>query len=409
MTVFVLGGAQTDFARRWSKENLDLFGGMKEVVLGGSDATGIELSEIDVTHVGNFVGEALSGQGHLGGFVSSIDPALVGKPAARHEAACASGSVAAMAALADIEAGFYDLACVVGIEEMRTIHGDEAAKHLGAAAWVGREAQDARYVWPFMFSELMRVVDERYGLDERHLWAFAKQAFQHGKNNPLAQTRRWSFTAASFSADEEANPHIEGRVRRQDCGQITDGAAVVFLASERFARAWAQRRSLHVDDIPRVLGWGHRVGPMSLGEKLELQPSKDDVLFPHVRDAVTDARRRAQVAADTSDIDAVELHDCFSITGYVLLEHLGIAPPGRAFEAIEDERIGMKGSTPVNPSGGLIGLGHPVGATGVRMLLDAWRQTSGQAGDMQVDDAKRVQTLNIGGSATTAVSFVVGR
>lgn len=409
MTVFVLGGAQTDFARRWSKEGLDLFEGMREVVLSGADATGIELFEIDVSHVGNFVGECLSGQGHLGGFMASIDPLLAGKPAARHEAACASGSVAALAAMADIEAGFYDLACVVGIEEMRSIDGDEAAHHLGAAAWVGREATEARYVWPFMFSELMEIVDGRCGLDESYLRAFAKQAFDNAKHNPHAQTRRWSFTDASFSADDEANPRIEGRVRRQDCGQITDGAAVTFLASERFAREWAKRRGTTLESTPRILGWGHRVGPMSLREKIEAQPSADQVLFPHVHDAVLHARRRAEVGSSVEGIDVIELHDCFSITGYVLLEHLGLAKPGRAFEAIEDGRIGMKGSTPVNPSGGLIGLGHPVGATGVRMLYDAWRQTSGNAGDMQVEGARRAQTLNIGGSATTAVSFVVGR
>ena len=409
MTVFVLGGAQTDFARRWSKEGLDLFSGMREVVLRGAEETGVDLFEIDVTHVGNFVGECLSGQGHLGGFMASIDPVMVGKPAARHEAACASGSVAALAALADLEAGFYDLACVVGIEEMRSIHGDEAARHLGAAAWVGREATDARYVWPYMFSELMEIVDGRYGLDERHLWAFAEQAFANAKRNPHAQTRRWSFGESSFSDDDEANPRIEGRVRRQDCGQITDGAAVVFLASERFARDWAARRGTTLESVPRIMGWGHRVGPMSLREKVELQPAADQVLFPHVRSAVLDARRRAAIGESVEGVDVFELHDCFSITGYVLLEHLGIAPPGRAFEAIEDGRTAMRGATPVNPSGGLIGLGHPVGATGVRMLFDAWRQTSGRADDMQVDGARRAQTLNIGGSATTAVSFLVGR
>lgn len=408
MSVFVLGGAQTDFARRWSKEGLDLFEGMREVVLAGASVSGIDLFEIDVTHVGNFVGECLSGQGHLGGFMASIEPLLAGKPAARHEAACASGSVAALAAIADIEAGFYDLACVVGIEEMRSVDPEEAAHHLGAAAWRGREATDARYVWPFMFSELMEIVDGRWGLDEKHLWAFAKQAFDNAKRNPHAQTRRWQHTDASFSADDEANPRIEGRVRRHDCGQITDGAAVVFLASERFARDWAKRRGTTLEATPRVLGWGHRVGPMSLSEKIEAQPEKDQVLFPHVRDAVLHARRRAEIGDTVEGIDVVELHDCFSITGYVLLEHLGIARPGRAFEAIEDGRIGPKGSIPVNPSGGLIGLGHPVGATGVRMLFDAWRQIRGCAGEMQIEGARRAQTLNIGGSATTAVSFVVG-
>jgi acetyl-CoA C-acetyltransferase len=408
VTVFVLGGAQTDFARRWSRESLGTFEGMDEVLRSGADAAQIELSEIDVTHVGNFAGEQFTGQGHLGGFVASLDASLVGKPASRHEAACASGSVALLAAMADIDAGYYDLACVLGVEEMRNVDGEQAAKLLGAAAWVGKEAQQARYLWPFMFNELIDVVEQRHGLDERHLWAFSEMAYKNAKRNPLAQSRRWTFGEVSFSNDANANPSIEGRIRRQDCGQVTDGAASMFFASEAFATKWAARRGVSLDSVPRLLGWGHRVGPMSLKEKIQLQPKSDEVLFPHVRDAALDARRRSGLAPSVDAIDAIELHDCFSITGYVLLEHLGLAPVGRAFEAIEDERIAPGGTCPVNPSGGLIGLGHPVGATGVRMLLDGWRQVSGKAGDMQVEGAKRVQTLNIGGSATTAVSFIVG-
>lgn len=406
MTVFVLGGAQTDFARRWSKEEVGIFEGMGEVLRAGAHEAQIELPEIDVTHVGNFAGEQFTGQGHLGGFVASLDPSLVGKPASRHEAACASGSVALLAAMADIEAGYYDLACVLGVEEMRNVPGEQAAQHLGAAAWVGKEALEARYLWPFMFNELIDIVEQRHGLDEKHLWAFSEMAYKNAKRNPFAQSRRWTFGDTSFSADATANPSIEGRVRRQDCGQVTDGAASVFLASEAFATKWASRRGVALASIPRLLGWGHRVGPMSLQEKVQLQPSSKDVLFPHVRGAVDDARRRAGLGVDA--IDAVELHDCFSITGYVLLEHLGLTPVGRAFEAIEDGSIADGGRCPVNPSGGLIGLGHPVGATGVRMLLDGWRQVSGSAGDTQVEGAGRVQTLNIGGSATTAVSFVIG-
>jgi acetyl-CoA C-acetyltransferase len=90
------------------------------------------------------------------------------------------------------------------------------------------------------------------------------------------------------------------------------------------------------------------------------------------------------------------------------IDHLGLTAPGESWKAIEDGDIAMGGKLPINPSGGLIGAGHPVGATGVRMLLDAWKQTAGQAGDYQVEGARTVQTLNIGGSTTTTVSFVVG-
>lgn len=111
--------------------------------------------------------------------------------------------------------------------------------------------------------------------------------------------------------------------------------------------------------------------------------------------------------AGVETIDAVETHDCFAMTEYMAIDHLGLTAPGEAWKAVESGDIEIGGKLPVNPSGGLIGLGHPVGATGVRMLLDAHRQVTGQAADNQVEGARRVQTLNIGGSTTTTVSFIV--
>ena len=95
------------------------------------------------------------------------------------------------------------------------------------------------------------------------------------------------------------------------------------------------------------------------------------------------------------------------MTEYMAIDHLGLTAPGEAWKAVEAGDIEIGGKLPINPSGGLIGLGHPVGATGVRMLLDAHRQVTGQAADNQVEGARRVQTLNIGGSTTTTVSFIV--
>ena len=105
----------------------------------------------------------------------------------------------------------------------------------------------------------------------------------------------------------------------------------------------------------------------------------------------------------------IETHDCFSITEYAAIEHFGLAPPGEGYKRIEDGSIELGGRCPVNPSGGLIGCGHPVGATGARQLLDTYLQVSGKAGEYQVDGAKRVATLNIGGSATTNVVHIIGR
>jgi len=106
-------------------------------------------------------------------------------------------------------------------------------------------------------------------------------------------------------------------------------------------------------------------------------------------------------------VDVVELHDCFSITALMLLHHLGLGAPEELSRRIADGQFSGEGQCVVNPGGGLVGLGHPVGATGVRMVLDAARQVTDRAGETQVRGARRAQTLNIGGSATTTVSFVL--
>jgi acetyl-CoA C-acetyltransferase len=404
--IYMLGGAQTDFAENWSRSNKSMFDLFSDGVLAALANTRLEPKDIGVGHVGNFVGELFTGQGMLGGYFGHVHPDFSGMPASRHEGACASGSLAVLAAMADLESRRYEMACVAGIELMRNVPGEVAAEYLGAAAWVGREALGAKYVWPAMFSELCDVYEERYGLEYAHLAEISKINFGNARNNPNAQTRKWQFTEESFTQDDEANPVIEGRMRKQDCGQVTDGAAVLILASEQKAAEYARERGLALDALPYIKGWGHRTAPMMLDTKLK-ESCDGGYVLPSTRGAITDAYARAGIAGP-EDLDAIETHDCFSITEYMAIEHFGLTAPGEAWQAVESGRIAMEGDLPINPSGGLIGQGHPVGATGVRMLLDAACQTTGQAGDMQVAGAKTIATYNVGGSGTTNVSFIVG-
>ena len=405
--VYILGGWQSDFARNWAREGLDLAGAFAEALEQGLAATGLEPRDIECGHVGNFVAELFAKQGLLGGFFGLVHPDLDGLPTARHEAACASGSVAVLAATAEIEAGRYDLACVLGIEQMRNVPGRTAAEHLGAAAWTGYEFADAEFVWPRAFSDLAEEYDRRHGLKYEHLMRIAELNFANGRRNPNAQTRGYAFADTSFSACDTHNPVVEGRTRKLDCGQVTDGASVIFLASDRKAAEYAARRGIALSDLSRIAGWGHRSAPIGYAHKVRASAGQPYV-FPQVRRAIMDARDRAGIA-DVAQIDLIETHDCFTATEYMAIDHLGLTPPGESWRAIEEGVIDFDGACPVNPSGGLIGLGHPVGATGVRMLLDAHKQVTGAAGDYQVEDARRVQTLNIGGSTTTTVSFVVER
>jgi acetyl-CoA C-acetyltransferase len=403
---YILGGWQSDFSKNWARQGMDFADAFAEVVGEGLAAVDLEPGDIDTGHVGNFVGDLFAGQGLLGGFFGLVHPDFDGMPTSRHEAACASGSVSILAATAEIEAGRYDTACVVGIEMMRNVSGQQAAVNLGAAAWAGHEFEDATFLWPRAFSDLGEEYDRRYGLKYEHLMRIAEINFANARRNPNSQTRQWAFNDRSFTTDDEANPVVEGMIRKNDCGQVTDGSAVVFLASDAYAADYAKARNIPLESLARIKGWGHRSAPISYERKIRASEGQPYV-FPQVRRAIEDARARAGIT-DIAQIDAVETHDCFTTTEYMAIEHLGLTAPGEAWKAIEAGDIEIGGKLPINASGGLIGVGHPVGATGVRMALDAVKQVTGQAGDYQVEGAKNVQTLNIGGSTTTTVSLLVG-
>jgi acetyl-CoA C-acetyltransferase len=406
MAIHLLGGYQTDFARVWSREGLDYTDMMREAIDGALASCLLEPDDIEAIHVGNAFGELYRGQGHLAAMVAQVKPEFFGKPAMRHEAACASSSLGVLAASAEIEAGRYDCIMVLGVEEEKNLPGDQASQVQNAASWQGHEGLDCKFVWPAVFGRIAMEYDERYGLDRRYLNRIAEINMGNAKRNPRAQTRSWKFRAETFTDDDEFNPVIEPGTRRQDCGQITDGAVAVVLASDRFMQRYAARRGARVNEFPQILGWGHTNAGIRFLDKLE-RSKGEEYMFPHVRKAITDAWRRAGIDG-VGSLDGIETHDCFTSTEYMAIDHFGLTAPGQSWQAIDSGLVEIDGRCPVNASGGLIGVGHPVGATGARLLLDAGRQVTGTAGDYQVAGARTYGTLNIGGSLGTVVSFVVG-
>jgi acetyl-CoA C-acetyltransferase len=404
--IYVLGGYQTDFARNWQKENKHIVAMMREAVRGGLEATGIDPRDVQVGHVGNFAAELYAMQGHLGAFLVDLDPAFSGLPTSRHEAACASGSIAILAASAEIEAGRYDLAMVVGVEQMKTVDPAKGGDFLGTAAWYEREAKGIEFPFPKLFGRLGDEYDKRFGLKDEHLAHISAVNYSNAKRNPNAQTRSWYMTEEHARSQDKFNSVIGGRIKVSDCSQVTDGAASLFLASEACAGGYAKKRGLKLEAIPRLLGWGHHTAPIEFSTKVA-ESANNAYVLPHTRQAILDALRRAGVG-DCWGLDAIETHDCFTTSEYMAIDHFGLTPPGDSWKAVEEGVIEMGGKLPINPSGGLIGCGHPVGATGTRQVLDAFLQVSGQCGDYQVERARRVATLNIGGSGTTSVAFVVG-
>jgi acetyl-CoA C-acetyltransferase len=404
--VYILGGYQSDFARAVSREGKDISDLVREATTGALEACRLDASAIRTVHVGNAFAEAQRKQGHLGAMVAQVVPELWGVPAMRHEGACASSSLAVLTAMAEIEAGRYDCALVLGVEEFRNLPGDVASQNQNSAAWAGHEDIDCRFMWPATFGLLAQEYAERYGLDRAHLNRIAEINYANARRNPLAHTRAWRFGDAAFTDDDTANPPIEPGIRRQDCGQVSDGACAIVLASARVAEEYARRHGATLARLPRIQGWGHRNAGLRYRDKVERSRGERWV-FPHLRGAIEDAFSRAGIAG-VEQVDGIELHDCFTITEYMAIEHFGITAPGEAWRAVESGAIAPGGRIPVNPSGGLIGCGHPVGATGARMLYDAARQVTGTAGEMQVEGARRFATLNIGGSCATVASFVVG-
>ncbi len=355
--------------------------------------------------VGNFIAEQYISQGHLGAFLTEVDSAFYGVPSARYEAACASSSVALDAAITKIASGDYDVAVVVGWELMKTVDSKIGGDILGRAAYYEKEGKGIEFPFPKLFGRLADEILKKYDVDEQRfmdsLAMISTINYANAKRNPLAQTRKWFMSyEQARTRGTETNPIVGGRLAVSDCSQVTDGAAVVVLASENYIK------KRNIKDKPVVKGFGHRVAPMLFDKKIaDSQPSP--YILPWTRQAVLDAYRRSGLAVN--DIDVFETHDCFTSSEYAAVSAFGITEPGKEYQAIEDGTIAFAGRKPINPSGGLIGCGHPVGASGARMFLDLFKQVTEQAGKYQVSGVNNAMMLNIGGSATTNYVFVVGR
>lgn len=411
--VYVLGGAQTDFERNWYKEGKNVIALLREVLEESLKSCGMSFSDVSELNkknkiacfVGNFIAEKYIDQGHLGALLTEVDSAFYGVPSARYEAACASGSVALDSAITKIQVGEYDVAIVVGWELMKTVDAKIGGDFLGRAAYYEVEGKGVDFPFPNLFGQLADAMIAKYHLKEDtfldDLAYISNNNYQNAKRNSLAQTRKW------FMSKEQANmrgtttnPYVGGKLATSDCSQVTDGAAVVVLVSERYMKEnYAERK------MPLVKGYGHRVAPMLFNKKI-IESSKDEYILPWTRQAVVDAYQRANLTV--KDIDVFETHDCFTSSEYMAISAFGITRPGEESIAIKTGNIALEGNTPINPSGGLIGCGHPVGASGVRMFLDLYKQVSGRAGTYQVQGANNAMMLNLGGSATTNYVYIVG-
>lgn len=419
---YILGGAQTDFARNWTKEGKTFMSMMREVVEDGLREVGLDYDEIKRLNkenrigvfVGNFDAEQYAFQGHLGAFLTEVDSAFYGVPGARYEAACASGSVALDAANTKIRSGDYDVAIVVGIEAMKTVNSSVGGDFLGTAAYYEKEAKGVSFPFPKLFGKLADVIVERGAKagvkEERIMDAFGEISrinYANGSRNPKAQTRSWFMNGEhAKTRGGDFNASVGGRLAITDCSQVTDGAAIMVIASPEYAKEYMQKTGRDVSKTAVIKGWGHRVAPVTFNAKIE-ESKDDEYIVPWTRQAVVDAYTRSGMNIDQMDV--IETHDCFTSSEYAAISAFGLTKPNEEYKALEEGTVDFKGKKPINATGGLIGAGHPVGASGVRMALDLYKQVTNQADDCQVDGAKNGIMLNIGGSATTNMTFVIGK
>ena len=352
---------------------------MASVAAPAVEHAGIGLSDIDGIFVG-VMNNGFSKQDFQGALVAMGNEALAYVPAVRLENACATGSAALYTAMDFIESGRGRIALVVGAEKMTATPTAEIGDILLGASYRKEEA-DVDGGFAGLFGRIAQTYFQRYGDRSEELAMIAAKNHANGTVNPYAHMRKdFGFDFCNTVSDK--NPYVAAPLRRTDCSLVSDGAAALVLADEETAatlqRAIAFRARRHVNDL--------------------LAMSRRDVIaFEGGRRAWAAALGDAGLSLD--DLSFVETHDCFTIAEMIEYEAMGLAKPGEGYKVVREGITRKDGRLPVNPSGGLKSKGHPIGATGVSMHVMAAMQLMGEAGEMQVADAKLAGVFNMGGAA----------
>lgn len=409
---FVLGGHITPFIGKnhpdfiWKKhpdfgkrENPTLEEYVVAAVNGALEATGVPAAMVEKAWIGNFVGELFSNQGHLGAAVVGAHPDLMFKPVMRVEGACASGGLALASAIESIQAG-TDVALVVGAEVQTTQSARVGGDYLARAAHYSRQRGIDDFTFPAIFAWRNQHVLQATETTEEDLGRVAVKAYANANRNPLAHMKAVHLDLETAARAGERNPNFLSNaelapyLKMTDCSQVSDGGAAMIVVSEEGLRKLG--RSLA--DATEITALAHATGNLfDDGDPLRMETTEAAV-------------RRAYDAAGIgpADLHIAEVHDCFTVTELLMMEAMGLADRGRGFSLLREGRTGIDGDIPVNTGGGLIGFGHPVGATGVKQVLELHRQMKGLCGEYQVARRPEVgMAVNMGGNDKTVVATVL--
>src|ERR671934_212788 len=323
--------------------------------------------DVDGLVVGSVMPERTAFQSHISSMAAEALGIRPRALSARTEHMCASGTVGIRYAYAFIAAGLADVVMVLGVEKLNQPSGDEAILNMGTG--VDREWEAAfGLTAPPCFALAAQRHMAAYGTTEEQLAMVGVKNHPHAAKNPNAHFNKGATLDQVLGSRMIATP-----LRLFMCSPITDGAAAVLLASEERART--------LTDKPV---WIRGTGQALDGFQLTSLP-EDYAHWPALKRAGEAAYRMAGVGP--GDVDLAEVHDCFSIAELIAYEELGFCKKGEAGAFVAAGRSDYGGDVVVNPRGGLIGCGHPLGATGVAQAAEIWAQLRGDAGARQVPDA----------------------
>ncbi|HVK28647.1 MAG TPA: acetyl-CoA acetyltransferase [Nocardioides sp.] len=379
--VAIVGMGCTRFGERWESSTDDL---LLEAVGEALGSAGVQRDDVDAYWLGTLG----SGQS---GLTLSRPLGIDHKPVTRVENYCATGSESFRNACYAVASGAYDRVMAVGVEKLKDsgfsglLRADPPSD--GTAAELSLTA-------PAAFSLLDPAYTAKYGVDP----AAMREAMTHvawknhvnGARNPKAQFRKEVARETI-----EAAPKVAGRLGIFDCSGVSDGAAAALIVRAEDAYDYTDRPVF-------VKALALAAGPMRGG----LDPSYDFTTFPEVVHSAADAYAQAGITDPRSELSLAEVHDCFTPTEVVLMEDLGFTERGQAWKDVLAGDFDLGGRLAVNVDGGLKSFGHPVGASGLRMLYEAWLQLRGEAGSRQLADPRLALTHNLGGRPGGCVSFV---